>query len=83
MEKTRRTKARGAFGLEMPDGSKEMIDEPMVKQVSCPHSRRVARFGRGPDLGTLAGQVDTRKGASRGPLCPRNMTTLHPSRVQN
>lgn len=34
MEKARITEARGAFGLKMPDGGKEMIDEPMLKQVS-------------------------------------------------
>ncbi|KAF8320301.1 beta subunit of citrate lyase [Clavulina sp. PMI_390] len=33
MEKARKTEARGAFGLEMPDGGMEMIDEPMVKQA--------------------------------------------------
>lgn len=35
MEKARKTEARGAFGLETPDGHKEMIDEPMVKQVGA------------------------------------------------
>jgi hypothetical protein len=61
MEKTRETEARGAFGLEMPDGSKEMIDEPMVKQVSFPHPHGVPHCGRGiDDLGyTPIGQVDT------------------------
>jgi len=58
MEKTRKTDARGAFGLEMPDGGKEMIDEPMVKQVSC-SNLEVTRFRRGVDLGSPTGQVDT------------------------
>ncbi|KAG6372876.1 hypothetical protein JVT61DRAFT_7311 [Boletus reticuloceps] len=26
---------RGAFGLEMEGGGKEMIDAPMLKQVGC------------------------------------------------
>lgn len=33
MAQARKSEARGAFGLETPDGHKEMIDEPMVKQV--------------------------------------------------
>lgn len=60
MEKTRRTEARGAFGLEMSDGSKEMIDEPMVKQVSLSHLRHLARFACGINLRYPTGQVDSR-----------------------
>lgn len=40
MELTRSSEGRGAFGLSTPEGGKEMIDEPMLKQVSlrrgCP-----------------------------------------------
>jgi hypothetical protein len=36
MEKAHKAEARGAFGLELEGGGKEMIDEPMVKQVRFP-----------------------------------------------
>jgi hypothetical protein len=33
MDRARKSEFRGAFGLELEGGGKEMIDEPMVKQV--------------------------------------------------
>lgn len=54
MEPTRKTEARAAFGLKMPGGSKEMIGEPMVKQVCLFHPHGVFHCARGFDMVILA-----------------------------
>lgn len=44
MERAQKMELRGAFGLELERGGKEMIDEPMVKQVRAT-SRPIGLLG--------------------------------------
>ncbi|KAF8326833.1 Pyruvate/Phosphoenolpyruvate kinase-like domain-containing protein [Cantharellus anzutake] len=42
MERARKAELRGAFGLELDDGAREMIDEPMVKQANAVLAKAIA-----------------------------------------